>query len=48
MKPVLERIYAMEESLPFRIPVDPEILGIPVIGLPSNLLYSNNEYLRNK
>ncbi|VDK70604.1 unnamed protein product [Gongylonema pulchrum] len=29
LKPIVDRLLSMEESIPFRIPVDPDILGIP-------------------
>ncbi|VDO10763.1 unnamed protein product [Brugia timori] len=29
LKPVVDKLLSMEESIPFRIPVDPDILGIP-------------------
>lgn len=29
LKPILDKLSNLEESIPFRIPVDPEILGIP-------------------
>lgn len=30
LKPVWEKIERMEEAIPFRVPVDPDLLGIPV------------------
>uniref|UniRef100_A0A9J2PJZ0 histone acetyltransferase n=1 Tax=Ascaris lumbricoides TaxID=6252 RepID=A0A9J2PJZ0_ASCLU len=29
LKPILDKLFNLEESIPFRIPVDPDILGIP-------------------
>lgn len=31
LRPVWQKIHDMEEAVPFRIPVDPELLKIPVI-----------------